>query len=58
MGLDRLFPMEYSKLTFELTSPEYVNYFYALSAKKRKALLPVQDSLYNGINFDLINQIF
>ena len=55
---DRFFPMEYSKLTLELTSPEYVDHFYNLSDAKRKQLLSKQNSLFKGINFDLINQIF
>ncbi|MGM9478487.1 lysine N(6)-hydroxylase/L-ornithine N(5)-oxygenase family protein [Pedobacter sp. GSP4] len=55
---DRFFPMEYSKLTLELTSPEYVDHFYNLSDAKRKQLLAKQNSLFKGINFDLINQIF
>lgn len=55
---DRFFPMEYSKLTLELTSPEYVDYFYGMSMEKRKNLLAKQPPLYKGINFDLINAIF
>jgi lysine N6-hydroxylase len=55
---DRFFPMEYSKLTLELTSPEYVDHFYNLSDAKRKQLLSKQNSLFKGINFELINQIF
>ncbi|MBE5320299.1 SidA/IucD/PvdA family monooxygenase [Pedobacter sp. MR2016-19] len=55
---DRFFPMEYSKLTLELTSPEYVDHFYNLSESKRKQLLSKQNSLFKGINFELINQIF
>jgi lysine N6-hydroxylase len=55
---DRFFPMEYSKLTLELTSPEYVDYFYQMSPEKRKATLGKQPPLYKGINFDLINGIF
>jgi len=55
---DRFFPMEYSKLTLELTSPEYVDHFYNLTDAKRKQLLAKQNSLFKGINFDLINQIF
>ena len=26
----RFFPLEYTKLTLEMTSPEYVDYFHAL----------------------------
>jgi lysine N6-hydroxylase len=54
----RFYPMEYSKLTLELTSPEYVDYFYNLPEEKRKKLLSKQNALYKGINYDLINDIF
>lgn len=55
---DRFFPMEYSKLTLELTSPEYVDHFYNMPPSQRKAVLAKQPPLYKGINFDLINDIF
>lgn len=55
---DRFFPMEYSKLTLELTSPEYVDHFYQMPSQQRKNLLGKQPPLYKGINFDLINDIF
>ncbi|UPK71982.1 lysine N(6)-hydroxylase/L-ornithine N(5)-oxygenase family protein [Chitinophaga filiformis] len=55
---DRFFPMEYSKLTLELTSPEYVDYFYSIPAAGRQELLSRQNPLFKGINYDLINQIF
>lgn len=55
---DRFFPLEYSKLTLELTSPEYVDYFHNLPAEKRKEVLNKQNQLFKGINYDLINQIF
>ncbi|MDN5286955.1 MAG: alcaligin biosynthesis protein [Mucilaginibacter sp.] len=55
---DRFFPMEYSKLTLELTSPEYVDHFHNMLPAQRKAILAKQPPLYKGINFDLINQIF
>ncbi|MCW3465771.1 lysine N(6)-hydroxylase/L-ornithine N(5)-oxygenase family protein [Chitinophaga nivalis] len=55
---DRFFPMEYSKLTLELTSPEYVDYFYNMPAEKRRATLAKQNPLFKGINYDLINSIF
>lgn len=54
----RFYAMEYSKLTLELTSPEYVDYFYNLPEKKRQQLLSKQNPLYKGINYDLINDIF
>ncbi|MCR6637573.1 MAG: SidA/IucD/PvdA family monooxygenase [Sporocytophaga sp.] len=55
---ERYFPLEYSKLTLELTSPEYVDYFYHLPSEKRRQILSVQNNLYKGINFDLISSIF
>ncbi|HKX87123.1 MAG TPA: lysine N(6)-hydroxylase/L-ornithine N(5)-oxygenase family protein [Flavobacterium sp.] len=54
----RFFPMDYSKLTLEMTSPEYVDYFYNLPADKRDSLLAKQKHLYKGINKDLIESIF
>jgi lysine N6-hydroxylase len=54
----RFYPMEYSKLTLELTSPEYIDYFYNLPEERRKKLLSKQNGLYKGINYDLINDIF
>jgi len=54
----RFYPMEYSKLTLELTSPEYVDYFYHLPDERRKKLLTKQNALYKGINYDLINDIY
>lgn len=54
----RFFPMDYSKLTLEMTSPEYVDYFYNLPAEKRDALLSKQKHLYKGINKELIESIF
>ncbi|MDC9593126.1 lysine N(6)-hydroxylase/L-ornithine N(5)-oxygenase family protein [Xenorhabdus sp. IM139775] len=54
----RFFPLEYTKLTLEMTSPEYVDYFYGLPENKRDALNRTQKSLYKGINSSLINEIF
>ncbi|PHM37951.1 L-lysine 6-monooxygenase involved in desferrioxamine biosynthesis [Xenorhabdus mauleonii] len=54
----RFFPLEYTKLTLEMTSPEYVDYFYGLSENKRDSLSRTQQSLYKGINSSLINDIF
>lgn len=53
----RFFPLEYSKLTLEMTSPEYVDYFYNLGAEKRDHLIAKQKHLYKGINSDLIDAI-
>ena len=53
----RFFPMEYTKLTLEMTSPEYIDHFHGLGPDKRDRMLRQQRSLYKGINADLINQI-
>lgn len=55
---DRFYPMEYSKLTLEFTSPDYVDYFYSLPPARKKQVLAGQDSFYKGINFELINAIY
>jgi lysine N6-hydroxylase len=54
----RFFPLEYTKLTLEMTSPEYVDHFHALPARTRDRLTAAQKSLYKGINAELINDIF
>ncbi|MDE1205613.1 lysine N(6)-hydroxylase/L-ornithine N(5)-oxygenase family protein [Tenacibaculum larymnensis] len=53
----RFFPLEYAKLTLEMTSPEYVDYFFNLPASKRDMLIKNQKHLYKGINQDLIGSI-
>jgi lysine N6-hydroxylase len=54
----RFFPMEYTKLTLELTSPEYTSYFQGLPDLTRARLLREQRSLYKGISGDLVDDIF
>ena len=54
----RYFPLEYTKLTLEMTSPEYVDYFYNLKTEQRDWLNQNQKNLFKGINGDLINDIF
>jgi lysine N6-hydroxylase len=54
----RFFPLEYSKLTLEMTSPEYVDYYYHLPPAKRDYLMKHQKHLYKGINNELIGAIF
>lgn len=54
----RFFPMDYSKLTLEMTSPEYVDYFYNLPEATKDKLLNNQKQLYKGINKELIESIF
>jgi lysine N6-hydroxylase len=55
---DRFYPMEYSKLTLEMTSMDYIDHFYALAPAKKKEVLCRQHMLYKGINFSLINEIY
>lgn len=54
----RFWPMEYTKLTLELTSPEYTAYFQRLPRQRREELLSSQAPLYKGISADLVNAIF
>lgn len=54
----RFYPLEYTKLTLEMTSPEWIDYFHSLPAPKRDALNANQKNLYKGINSSLINQIY
>ncbi|WP_169949125.1 lysine N(6)-hydroxylase/L-ornithine N(5)-oxygenase family protein [Microbispora sp. H11081] len=54
----RFFPLEYTKLTLEMTSPEYVDYFHALPEDTRYRLEAEQKCLYKGIDAELINEIF
>ncbi|MGL4221032.1 MAG: lysine N(6)-hydroxylase/L-ornithine N(5)-oxygenase family protein [Shewanella sp.] len=54
----RFYPLEYTKLTLEMTSPDYVDYFHELSSEKRHRLIAEQKSLYKGINAELINDIY
>jgi lysine N6-hydroxylase len=54
----RFFPLEYTKLTLEMTSPEYIDYFHALPEPTRYRLTAEQKGLFKGIDGDLINEIF
>jgi lysine N6-hydroxylase len=54
----RFFPLEYTKLTLEMTSPEYVDYFHSLPGEQRDSLIKNQKNLYKGINSDLIDDIY
>ncbi|MEV6812530.1 lysine N(6)-hydroxylase/L-ornithine N(5)-oxygenase family protein [Micromonospora sp. NPDC051296] len=54
----RFFPLEYTKLTLEMTSPDYVDYFHALSEPTRYRLEAEQKGLFKGISADLVNDIF
>jgi lysine N6-hydroxylase len=54
----RFFPLEYTKLTLEMTSPDYVDYFHALPEPVRYRLEAGQKGLFKGINGDLIDAIY
>lgn len=54
----RFFPLEYTKLTLEMTSPDYVDYFHALPAAEREELNAAHKGLYKGINAELIDEIY
>ncbi|MFG2883925.1 lysine N(6)-hydroxylase/L-ornithine N(5)-oxygenase family protein [Streptomyces sp. NPDC048297] len=54
----RFFPLEYTKLTLEMTSPDYIDYFRALPEDTRHRLEKQQKGLFKGINSDLIDAIF
>ncbi|MCG8150406.1 SidA/IucD/PvdA family monooxygenase, partial [Pimelobacter simplex] len=54
----RFFPMEYTKLTLEMTSPEYGEYHRALPLDTRDRLAREQRHLFKGISGDLVDAIF
>lgn len=54
----RFYPMDYSKLTLEMSTPDYIDYFYRLTERKKEMLLQEQDVLYKGINDHLIERIY
>ncbi|WP_229069178.1 lysine N(6)-hydroxylase/L-ornithine N(5)-oxygenase family protein [Actinoplanes sp. DH11] len=54
----RYFPMEYTKLTLEMTSPDYIRYHQALPLDVRDRLGREQRNLYKGISGDLVDAIY
>ena len=54
----RFFPMEYTKLTLELTSPEYTDHFHSLPRETRDRVGREQRSLYKGISGDLVDDVY
>ncbi|MFB9510870.1 lysine N(6)-hydroxylase/L-ornithine N(5)-oxygenase family protein [Streptomyces aurantiacus] len=54
----RFFPLEYTKLTLEMTSPEYIDYFHGLPERTRYRLQAEQKNLFKGIDGELIDSIF
>ncbi|MFT4094932.1 MAG: SidA/IucD/PvdA family monooxygenase [Niabella sp.] len=55
---DRFYAMEHSKLNYEMTSPDYINFFYSLDPDMKEQLFRQQFTLYKGINYELINAIY
>jgi lysine N6-hydroxylase len=54
----RFFQMENTKLTLEMISPDYIDYFFNLPDGRKESIIRKQDSLYKGVNASLINQIY
>jgi lysine N6-hydroxylase len=54
----RFFPMEYTKLTLEMTSPEYTDHYVSLPIGQRDVLGREQRNLYKGISGDLVDDIY
>jgi lysine N6-hydroxylase len=55
---ERFFPMDYSKLTLEMSTPDYIDHFFSTPERLRPAKLKSQDCLYKGINESLIAAIY
>ncbi|MCW1805233.1 lysine N(6)-hydroxylase/L-ornithine N(5)-oxygenase family protein [Brachybacterium squillarum] len=53
----RFFPMEYTKLTLEMTSPEYTDLHRSLPGEVRDRLSREQRQLHKGISAPLIDEI-
>ena len=54
----RFQPMEDTRLTLEMTSPEYTDHFHGLPTPRRDELLAQQQTLYKGISADLVDRIY
>lgn len=54
----RFYPMDYSRLTLEMSTPDYIDYFYNLPPAQKERLLAGQNTLYKGINYRLIHEIY
>ncbi|CAM3683553.1 lysine N(6)-hydroxylase/L-ornithine N(5)-oxygenase family protein [Isoptericola cucumis] len=54
----RFFPMEYTKLTLEMTSPEYTDHYRSLPTDLRELLGREQRGLFKGISADLVDDIY
>jgi len=53
-----IFPMDSSKFAFELTSPDYINYFYNLPGAIKQKVSSGQNRLYKAVNKELIDAIY
>ncbi|PZR51972.1 L-lysine 6-monooxygenase [Xylanimonas oleitrophica] len=54
----RFFPMEYTKLTLEMTSPEYTDHHRSLPLELRQLLAREQRGLSKGISSRLVDDIY
>lgn len=54
----RFFPLEYTKPTLEMTSPDYIDHFTSLPQPVRDRLGAAHAPLYKGVNADLLNRIY
>jgi lysine N6-hydroxylase len=54
----RIHAMDYSKFALEMSSPEYIAYFYQLPKHRKADRLASQHDLYKGINLELIESIY
>lgn len=55
---NRFFPMDYSKFALEMTSPDYIDYFFDLSVNVKEKVLKGQSTLFKGMNTSLIDSIY
>jgi len=53
-----IIPMDSSKFAFEMTSTDYIEYFYNLPNPIKEKILKDQNRLYKGINKELIDSIY
>jgi lysine N6-hydroxylase len=54
----RFYPMDYSKLALEMSTPDYIQRFYHLDPEQKRSELADQQYLYKGINRELIDAIY
>lgn len=54
----RFFPMDISRFSCELSSPDYIDHFYSLSTQKKQSIAAHHGSLHKGINQDLLSAIY